>query len=371
MSKRDMLIVTTSPIYAEDGYKSRIEAEISILKDDFNITLLLPEKKTKEIVFQTKTAKEYYKPYYGKKLRLFLAPLALKKMIKKYCNSHSNSLIYGEALLASYFAARSICGHNNKLIFDCHGTEPNEQRMQSNSLKDIVLSKLFKIYENYVKRKASCIVTVTNRQYSLLNIEKKHVKLPMLPSDVFFVYKTERERLRKKLNIPSSAIVFVYLGSNAVWQMCEEMVRLYKSFEDTFPNTFFLVLTGAVNYFKKIIIEENIKHYTIMTVPYTEVPRYLDAADYGFCIRANNIINNVASPTKILEYLARDVKPIITDCIGDLSEELKKEGLACIMNESLNNFDEINKNVNFDGMSYVKTIREKYIKDYVNILRKL
>ena len=45
----------------------------------------------------------------------------------------------------------------------------------------------------------------------------------------------------------------------------------------------------------------------------------LSAADFGLLLRENNIVNNVASPTKFAEYLMAGLPVIISNGIGDFS----------------------------------------------------
>uniref|UniRef100_UPI002630F3D7 hypothetical protein n=1 Tax=uncultured Campylobacter sp. TaxID=218934 RepID=UPI002630F3D7 len=53
-------------------------------------------------------------------------------------------------------------------------------------------------------------------------------------------------------------------------------------------------------------------NFYIDSLPYDKVPLYLNAADFGVIIRNDDLINFVASPTKINEYLACGLK-IIND----------------------------------------------------------
>lgn len=363
--KKPLLIVATSPIYAEDGYKARVEMEIGILHEYFNITLLLPKRDDKELVFAADVNRLFYRSFYGNKLRLFLAGAEIRKRVSEFCNDNKEAIIYGEALLGSYFAATSKT-YGSNVIFDCHGAEPYEQKMQGDSLKNHILSMLFKSYERSTVKRAGCIVTVTDAMYLLLKTEKKYVKLPMLPSSFFLNEGEKRIETRQKLGIPADSTVFVYSGGNAVWQMCRETVELYKRIET--DSTFLLVLTNAEDYFKELIRNTGIKHYAVMKAAYEEVPSFLDAADFGFCIRSDNPVNNVASPTKILEYLSRNVKPVITGCIGDFSSELGNRNLACILDNRLSNTDTIIKQKNFNGIQFVKEQRAKYICGYVEML---
>ena len=368
---KELAILIMPPIFAEDGYKARIEMEIEILREYFSITLLIPEKEGVDINFKYEVTKEYYHMYYNNPFRYILAINSIRKTLNNFLKNHAGVVIYGEGTMATYLCASVSNAKYNTIVFDCHGTEPNERMLYLSGIKGKLAYIFFKYLEDKASDRADLIVVVSNKQYKILKTKKTYVKLPMLPSKHFMMLKNKRNLMRSKLGIPLSSTVYVYSGSDAIWQMCEETVALYKLIEESYEDTFFLVLTGAVEYFNDMIRSANIFHYHVIKVPYNEVPEYLDIADYGFCIRDDNLINNVASPTKILEYLSRNVKPIITDCIGDFSNELKSKSLACVLNKNLNNVDVIEKSLNFDGYSYVKTMREKYVEEYVSMLKNL
>ena len=75
--------------------------------------------------------------------------------------------------------------------------------------------------------------------------------------------------------------------------------------------------------------------------------------DFGFCLRNDNIINLVASPTKVLEYVSRNVVPILTEHVGDFSRDLLQDKIAYVID--INSFKEFNfVKKDFDGSLYVR-----------------
>lgn len=94
-----------------------------------------------------------------------------------------------------------------------------------------------------------------------------------------------------------------------------------------------VVYTQEVKSFEKLAMDLKIKNIKILSVNYDEMPRYLDACDYGFCLRQDNMVNRVASPTKVMEYLSRNVMPILTEYVGDFSVDLKKQNLAIVLED--------------------------------------
>jgi len=62
---------------------------------------------------------------------------------------------------------------------------------------------------------------------------------------------------------------------------------------------------------------------TILSVPQHEVARYLSAADAGFLLRADSIVNRVSVPVKLGEYLAAGVPVVISRVDGWLHHTIE------------------------------------------------
>ena len=102
------------------------------------------------------------------------------------------------------------------------------------------------------------------------------------------------------------------------------------------------------------------------------MPKHLDACDYGFCLRSSSIINRVASPTKVLEYLARNVKPILTEYVGEFSSSLKEANLAEIIDidNPVISADR-GRLTNNRGQEYVAELVESVWNGYITALKNL
>lgn len=372
MNKRNLIICAAKYVHVDGGYLSRIQSELESICLDFNVYMFIPKGSASEETFKNKVKVIQY-PYVDKNdIATYINNVkSCKSHFKRMVKEIKDPVIYCEALVGSMWILNTARKAHLQIVFDCHGTEADEILMRPHTVKRMAYAAVLRYFEKIAVKSSELIVTVSNKQYEKWMVNKNHVKFPMIPSDIFFQTTCFRDDARMELNIPHNATVFVYCGGTAIWQMCEETIGLYKKIEETIPDSFLLVLTGSPNLFVQLIDKYSIRNHSILTAKYIDVPKYLDAADFGFCIRINNIVNNVASPTKILEYLARNVKPIITACIGDFSEELRSLDLACIMDDSLDNIEDIKKSDGFDGISYVKQIRCDYIKNYVNALKKL
>lgn len=59
---------------------------------------------------------------------------------------------------------------------------------------------------------------------------------------------------------------------------------------------------------------------TIKSVPHNQMKYYLQMADVGVVIRSDNIVNRVAAPTKIAEYLTNGVRLLYSGNIGIIND---------------------------------------------------
>ncbi len=127
--------------------------------------------------------------------------------------------------------------------------------------------------------------------------------------------------------------VFTYVGSLDLWQCFEETAEIYARIEHQVKNTYFKVLTFQEELAKDIIRQKKIKNYEVKQVPKNQVKKELQDCTYGFIIRKDNMVNRVATPTKISSYLAAGVIPIYSDCLIDFASVSKDYDCAyCINN---------------------------------------
>ena len=62
---------------------------------------------------------------------------------------------------------------------------------------------------------------------------------------------------------------------------------------------------------------------------------------YGFLIRDNDPVNNVATPTKMSSYLASGVIPVFSDVIGDFKNVLSNNVYTVALDEKMNGLDRL------------------------------
>jgi hypothetical protein len=164
---------------------------------------------------------------------------------------------------------------------------------------------------------------------------------------------------------------FVYAGGLDPWQCFEPTVKMYKRIEDAVGNAYFRVLVKNHEQAKAILEKYNVKNYSIGFVPQNEIGKEMETAKFGFCLRDNSTVNNVATPTKLSTYIGHGVLPIYTKHILDFAEKAKNnEYCFCVDILSGNGVEKIIKacKENFDSKhifdSYSKNFGEYYSKQY-------
>lgn len=164
--------------------------------------------------------------------------------------------------------------------------------------------------------------------------------------------------------------VFSYVGSLAKWQCFEETAILYKAIERKVHGTFFKVLTFNMEEAKNVLERIGVQNYSVACVPKEKVFDELMDATYGFIIRTDSVVNNVATPTKFSSYMSAGVIPIFSSCLKDfaaLSNNMKYAKKVGTLSESMINeiVDFVKGEVDSDEIEkeYCKIFNTYYNRD--------
>lgn len=175
------------------------------------------------------------------------------------------------------------------------------------------------------------------------------------------VFKRDNHRrisLRKNLGYNENDIVFVYSGGMHKWQRVEDVLVVFSKYHSYNRNSKLLVLTKETESFRDKLNKfadssDVISACQVYSLSYNEVPDYLNAADVAFLLRDNDIMNAVASPTKLSEYLACGL-PVISTRVSDVW--LDTEGLKYLFNIDEESIQQIT--------SFVNDISSDQVVDY-------
>lgn len=162
-------------------------------------------------------------------------------------------------------------------------------------------------------------------------------------SSIFLFNEEIRKKTRERLGLQNK-FVFVYSGAMHAWQMFPAMLRIFKGIKSVEKQAYFLILTPFVDEAMKHINESGLteKEYTLLSIEHHEMSQYLAAADMGFLIRENHLLNAVSSPVKFSEYVLCGLPVMMTEGIGDYSDFMKEHNFGVILHD-FNNREEITR----------------------------
>lgn len=256
----------------------------------------------------------------------WIGELTSSLLLAYICKKHKAKYIVAEfAYSSSSLRLIRLVSPKTRIITDFHSVQPEEMIYNDPNMS----KSLYKYYEKQDRQAckiSDCIICQSDemRQHLISKYNADGGKIAVYKCGVntkHFDIKTKEEKtaLRSELGIAEKDIVFVYAGGITKWQKIEESLKVFKKYNVYNPNSKFLVLTGDSDKLKEILNNKEwntIKDSVITTsVPYAEVPNYLNVADIAFLIRDNVVLNAVASPTKLAEYFACGL-PIITASVA-------------------------------------------------------
>ncbi len=124
---------------------------------------------------------------------------------------------------------------------------------------------------------------------------------------------------------------FAYVGSLHEWQCFEDTLRLYSMIEEQSSNNVRLfVYTFQKEKAKEMISRYKIKNCVVDYVDKDELSERLKSVKYGFVLRKDCTVNNVATPTKFSNYLSNGIIPIYSSALKSFAEFDKARGIGII-----------------------------------------
>lgn len=115
--------------------------------------------------------------------------------------------------------------------------------------------------------------------------------------------------------------VFMYSGDINEWQCFDEMLILYKKIKEVIPASELRVYTWKQDLAKKKFEQYGVDA-TVECKKQEELNDAIKSAKYGFLIRKDVAVNNVASPTKMSTYISNGIIPLFSSCIGDYAKHI-------------------------------------------------
>ncbi|MDO7483953.1 glycosyl transferase family 1 [Acinetobacter baumannii] len=202
---------------------------------------------------------------------------------------------------------------DKKYVLDLHGVVPEELVMQGKILK----SKILNTVEKILFKKIDIAIAVTNTMANHFSKKYKDAKCH------FIIYAILPSHLRSSNieSVFSDKVEVIYSGNIQVWQNVDLMLEVIKN--HLYENINYTILTGDLIGFREKLISHDIdlNKINLKSVSPNELEEYYKQSHYGFILRDDILVNNVACPTKIIEYLNYGIIPIVlTENIGDFKE---------------------------------------------------
>ena len=177
-----------------------------------------------------------------------------------------------------------------------------------------------------------------------------------------------RTEMRKRLGYGEENKVICYTGSLARWQNIPSILGLLRRLSEIRPEYRFLFITRQTESLQARIRDAGLppSKCFLQACDQQEVATYLAAGDAGILMRDDTLVNNVAAPTKVGEYLNAGLPILLTSGIGDMSELVCRENVGTIIPDDETR---VNRVVNFvdtiDHEAMLKRCR-RFVKQYLS-----
>ncbi len=287
--------------------QSQLLTPLAMIEDQANIKILLP-RQIKTSVDQFLLLKDSFVFYTDTKNKFHL--------LYKYGTKADHLYTRSVKEFITILILKNFFFKNTKLVYDFRGLAYAEYQLKNefnfiNSAK----SSILKFMERLAFQRADIVLTVSNSFKNFLLAEFKkgtiHKVIPCCISKIDY--------LKEDLIMNKKPVSFVYLGSLSKWQKFEEVITLYKKISNHIPEAKLTVVTNEIEKAEFILQNNNITA-RITSLKHKEINAELSKHTFGFILRDNILLNNVASPIKFLEYLRAGVIPIYSKGIGDYSD---------------------------------------------------
>lgn len=204
---------------------------------------------------------------------------------------------------------------NKFYVLDLHGVVPEELEMQGKKK----YASIFSTIEKILFKRVNVCISVTNRMSNHYKLKYPKTKA------VFITYAILPSHLKPyiidAMNQKDDVLEVIYSGNTQVWQNVDLMLKAIKNNLSEKIN--FTILTREPKEFADKLKEHGIEQDEIVvkSVNPEELEEYYKKSHYGFILRDDILVNQVACPTKIVEYLNYGIKPIVlSEKIGDFDE---------------------------------------------------
>lgn len=193
-------------------------------------------------------------------------------------------------------------------IIDIHGVVTEEFRLHNDFYNAMIYERL----EQLAIRKCDVVIVVTKAMENYLrqkyprDLRSRVVLFPMFPN--YPAATVPQPHFSEKTRV-------IYAGGLQKWQQVSKMVDAIRFTHSQYEYRFYCPEPSKI---REMLPESDFPDVEIGHKTQEELLDLYPKCHYGFILREDNIVNQAACPTKLVEYLAMGIVPIVnTENIGD------------------------------------------------------
>lgn len=291
----------------KDGMVNRVNAVDQLFSDLERVYLFV-------------SLKNFKKEYYTKGLVTVYNLHIILHFWTIICLLRKSEYIYIHSIYMIRFIWLFLKKRNKNITLDIHGVVPEEElTFKGHPLRSFYYS----FVEKQIFKKINNAVCVTNSMRKIYVdrypwYKGNYIIYSIMPHDLKELKVQQIKNIKQET---SEVIEILYSGGIQEWQNIDLMLEVIAN--NLSSGIHYTILTGDKNTFEQRIKNKGIDPQYISVdrrEPSVLWKDYLKA-DYAFILRDDNIVNNVANPTKMVEYLFYGLIPIIlSPNIGDFKE---------------------------------------------------
>jgi hypothetical protein len=307
------------------------------------------------------------------------------KEIKEKALPFTKKIIFAQNYYSGFIGLRLKQSLDNAYLhINLRGVPAEEELFYSHSfiLRRIVNFLVLKWIENKIIPASDSLSVVSKKFEEYLGKKFgtgiKHIVVYPCAynSQRFYIDNILREEYRKKFQISNNQRVLIYSGSMKKYQLPDKIFRFYANIskQDKEENIVFIILTSDKEIAQRFSKSYLINNLIIESAYGKDLPGFYNASDIGVIIRKKDLVNRIASPTKIPEYLSTGNSIILTEGIGDYSYEIRDKKFALVkknifhfLNTNLNELVELKRPDEKD----LKLIKENYSKEKIKVYNEI
>lgn len=198
-----------------------------------------------------------------------------------------------------------------KRVIDLHGIVSEEVKMTNKGIEN----EKFKKDEKFALKYASSIICVTEKMAD-------YVKDNYKTKGTFFILPVLHNI--KKINERAKFFqgnTVIYSGGLQKWQQVDKMLEFVFENRNKIKFIFLVTSPNEIKEKYKNKFKEDFPG-KVARVDFSEVEKYYEKNSFGLILRKDNIVNQVAFPTKLIEYIENGIVPIVdSPNIGDFSQK--------------------------------------------------